>query len=402
MNILVLNSGSSSLKYQLFDMKKEVVLAKGLVERIGMKDAIVQYEPNNASPIKQILEILEHKEAIQIVLQMLMNDHFGVITSITDIQAVGHRIAHGGEDFTDSVIVDDEVISAIEKNIELAPLHNPANLKGIRAFREINDEIPMVCVFDTAFHQTMPAKSYMYPIPKILYHNHKIRRYGFHGTSHKYVSSRLEEICGRPLQESKVISCHIGNGASITAIKDGQSFDTSMGMTPLEGLMMGTRSGNIDPAIIEYVMMKDELTIDEVNSMLNKFSGLKGISGLSHDVREIINAMENGNKDAELAIDMYVYRMVKYIGSYVAAMNGVDSILFTGGVLENSAYIRKRICENLTFLGIDLDEIANNDNLSKERKITSAHSKASIYIIPTNEELMIARDTMRLLDNVFV
>lgn len=383
-------------------MKKEVVLAKGLVERIGMKDAIVQYEPNNASPIKQILEILEHKEAIQIVLQMLMNDHFGVITSITDIQAVGHRIAHGGEDFTDSVIVDDEVISAIEKNIELAPLHNPANLKGIRAFREINDEIPMVCVFDTAFHQTMPAKSYMYPIPKILYHNHKIRRYGFHGTSHKYVSSRLEEIWGTSLQGSKVITCHIGNGASITAIKDGQSFDTSMGMTPLEGLMMGTRSGNIDPAIIEYVMMKDELTIDEVNSMLNKFSGLKGISGLSHDVREIINAMENGNKDAELAIDMYVYRMVKYIGSYVAAMNGVDSILFTGGVLENSAYIRKRICENLTFLGIDLDEIANNDNLSKERKITSAHSKASIYIIPTNEELMIARDTMRLLDNVFV
>ncbi|WP_026907133.1 acetate/propionate family kinase [Paucisalibacillus globulus] len=398
MIILVINSGSSSLKFQCFDMEKETVLAKGLVERIGMEDAIIQYESLlHQEKVKHVTEILEHKEGLKQVINLLTDQKIGVVESISDIHAVGHRVTHGGEEFSDSVLVDEQVIAAIDKNMELAPLHNPANLKGILAFQELSPDIPNVCVFDTAFHQTMPEKSYMYAIPKAIYNNYKVRKYGFHGTSHKYVSSRLAETTGVPLTSQKVISCHIGNGASITAIKDGISIDTSMGMTPLEGLIMGTRSGDIDPAIIQFVMMKDELTIDEVNSMLNKFSGLYGISGVSHDVREIIDRMEKGDKNCKLAIDMYVYRMVKYIGSYAAAMNGVDTIIFTGGVLENSKPIRKLLCENLTYLGLALDEELNAASEPKERKISSNHSGVNVYIIPTNEELMIARDTLRVI-----
>lgn len=398
MNILVVNSGSSSLKYQLFNMKDEQVLAKGIIEKIGMKNAIVQYESYHQEPLKEELEILEHKEALYKVLQMMTDENKGVIASPAEISAVGHRIAHGGEKFADSAIVDDEVIQSIEQNIDLAPLHNPANLKGIHAFMKIDSSIPMVCVFDTAFHQTMPEKSFMYGIPKVLYEKYKIRRYGFHGTSHKYVSARLEQITPSSLKGKKVISCHIGNGASITAIEDGISIDTSMGMTPLEGLLMGTRSGDIDPGIIQYVMRKDELTIEEANSMLNKYSGLLGVSGLSHDVRELIEAMKMGNKDAKLAIDMYIYRISKYIGSYVAVMNGVDSILFTGGVGENSDFIREKVCERLAFLGLKLDKSLNQNHSMKERKISSKDSAVNVYIIPTNEELMIARDTKRLLE----
>lgn len=398
MNILVINSGSSSLKYKLFDMKSERVLAEGIVEKIGMKNAIVQYKPCSQKPLIEELEILEHKEALFKVIQMMTDENIGVISSLKDISAVGHRIAHGGEEFADSAIVDEAVISSIEENIDLAPLHNPANLKGILAFKEIDSSIPMVSVFDTAFHQTMPEKSYMYALPKVLYDKYKIRRYGFHGTSHKYVSSRLEQITGSSIKGKKVITCHIGNGASITAIKDGISVDTSMGMTPLEGLMMGTRSGDIDPGIIQYIMLKDELTIEEANSMLNKYSGLLGISRISHDVRELLEAVEQGNKDAKLAIDMYVYRISKYIGSFAAAMNGVDSIIFTGGVGENSAIIREKVCNQLAFLGLELDEDFNEDRTMKERKITRMDSSIDVYVIQTDEELMIAKDTKRLLE----
>lgn len=398
MNILVINSGSSSLKYKLFSMKQEHVLAEGIVEKIGMKNAIVQYKPYNQEPLIEELEILEHREALFKVIQMMTDETIGVIASLKEISAVGHRIAHGGEAFADSAIADDAVISSIEENIDLAPLHNPANLKGILAFKEIDSSIPMVAVFDTAFHQTMPEKSYMYPVPKVLYDKYKIRRYGFHGTSHKYVCSRLEQITGTSIKDKKLITCHIGNGASITAIKDGISVDTSMGMTPLEGLMMGTRSGDIDPGMIQYLMMKDELTIEEANSMLNKYSGLLGISGISHDVRELLEAVEQGNKDATLAIDMYVYRISKYIGSFAAAMNGIDAIIFTGGVGENAAVIREKVCNQLAFLGLKLDKDLNENLTMKERKIHHMNSSIDVYVIQTDEELMIARDTKRLLE----
>lgn len=397
MNILVINSGSSSIKYQFFNMKNEAVLAKGLIERIGMEDAVIHYESiHTKEKLKKVEEILETIDGLKKVIELLTDTEFGVIQSVQDIHAVGHRVAHGGEDFADSVLVDDEVICAIEKNIELAPLHNPANLKGILAFKAIAQDIPMVCVFDTAFHQTMPPKSYMYPIPKKFYNQYKIRRYGFHGTSFKYVVNRLQELTGT-IENKKVIACHLGNGASIAAIQNGKSIDTSMGLTPLEGLMVGTRSGNIDPALIQFIMAKDDLTIDEVNSMLNKFSGLYGISGISHDIREIIERMEQGCENCKLALDMYVYRIVKYIGAYSAAMNGVDSIIFTAGVGENSPYIREQVCNQLAYLGVQLDKACNDWNMPKERKISRPLSKVDVYVIPTDEERMIARDTLRII-----
>ena len=293
--------------------------------------------------------------------------------------------------------MDDEVLQAVRRNIELAPLHNPANLKGIEAFRQLlGEETPMVCVFDTAFHQTMPQESYMYPLPRVLYDRHKIRRYGFHGTSHKYVSLRLGEITGRPLQGTRVISCHIGNGASITAIRDGKSVDTSMGMTPLEGLMMGTRCGDIDPAIIPFVMAKENLGLGEINSLLNKHSGLAGVSGQGSDLREIIRCADEGHEEARLALNMYVQRIRKYIGSYCAVLNGLDTLIFTGGVGENSDYIRAKVCESLTYLGLELDPELNRSRSPGERKISTPASRVAVHIIPTNEELMIARDTQRL------
>ncbi|MGD8189864.1 acetate/propionate family kinase [Brevibacillus ginsengisoli] len=401
MKILVINSGSSSLKYQLFNMEHEEVLAKGIVERIGMETAIISYKAAGEEEIKEVCEILEHKEAIRKVLHALTDSVTGVISSVYEISAVGHRITHGGEDFSDAALVNEAVMADVRKNIALAPLHNAANAKGIEAFLELlGTKIPMVCVFDTVFHQTMPEESYMYALPKVLYQKHKIRKYGFHGTSHKYVSSRLSEITGQSLEGKKVISCHIGNGASITAIKDGKSYDTSMGMTPLEGLMMGTRCGDLDPAIIPFVMEKEDLSTEEVKSLLNKHSGLAGISQIAGgDMREIEEAMQAGHADATLAFNMYVHRILKYMGGFAAEMNGVDAIIFTGGVGENSDLVRQKVCEQLTYLGVAIDEEQNRLRAPKERRISTEASKVEVHIIPTNEELMIARDTLRIIQN---
>lgn len=401
MKILVINCGSSSVKYQLFDMSSENVLAKGNVERIGMDTAILTHQSAGKEVIKKVTQILEHKEAIRQVLRSLLDQQTGVISSVGEIAAVGHRVVHGGESFSDAALINDEVKQSIRQYFELAPLHNPANLKGILAFEEVlGRDVPMVAVFDTAFHQTMPEESYLYAIPMVLYKRHKIRRYGFHGTSHKYVSQRLEEITRQSNQGKKIISCHIGNGASITAILDGKSYDTSMGMTPLEGLIMGTRSGDLDPSVIGYAMEKEDLTITEANSMLNKHSGLVGISGLSSDVRDIVEAMNQGHSGARLAFNMYIKRIRKYIGAYAAEMNGVDTIIFTGGVMENSPLVRKSVCDGLTFLGLSLDEELNELSTPRERKISSTSSRIDLYIIPTNEELMIARDTLRVIQSM--
>lgn len=401
MKILVINCGSSSVKYQLFDMSSENVLAKGNVERIGMDTAILTHQSAGKEVIKKVTQILEHKEAIRQVLRSLLDQQTGVISSVGEIAAVGHRVVHGGESFSDAALINDEVKQSIRQYFELAPLHNPANLKGILAFEEVlGRDVPMVAVFDTAFHQTMPEESYLYAIPMVLYKRHKIRRYGFHGTSHKYVSQRLEEITRQSNQGKKIISCHIGNGASITAILDGKSYDTSMGMTPLEGLIMGTRSGDLDPSVIGYAMEKEDLTITEANSMLNKHSGLVGISGLSSDVRDIVEAMNQGHSGARLAFNMYIKRIRKYIGAYAAEMNGVDTIIFTGGVMENSPLVRKSVCDGLTFLGLSLDEELNELSAPRERKISSTSSRIDLYIIPTNEELMIARDTLRVIQSM--
>lgn len=401
MKIFVINCGSSSLKYQLFNMENEQVLAKGIVERIGMDSAIITYQPSGKEMVKDVGEILEHKEAIRRVLNYLLDQQVGVLSSISDIAAVGHRMVHGGEDIIDAVLIDHEVKQSVRRNFDLAPLHNPANLKGILAFEELlGEHIPMVGVFDTAFHHTIPEENYMYAIPMVLYKRHKIRRYGFHGTSHKYVSSRLEEITGQSNINKKLITCHIGNGASITAIKEGKSFNTSMGMTTLEGLIMGTRSGDIDPGIITYIMNKEELSISEVNSMLNKHSGLVGVSGLSSDLRDIIEGMNEGHAGATLAFKMYIQRIRKYIGAYAADLNGIDTIIFTGGVGENSSLVRKAICEGFSYMGLMLDPELNESRIPVERKISSENSPVNVYIIPTNEELMIARDTLRVVKSL--
>ncbi|ULL17538.1 acetate kinase [Paenibacillus sp. H1-7] len=399
MKILVINAGSSSLKFQLYSMENEAVLAKGKVERIGMDSAIASFEPDGKPEIREVSEILEHTSAIRKVLDMLVHKQYGVLGSIQDIDAVGHRVVHGGESFSGSVLVDEDVKREIKRLFDLAPLHNPAHMLGIHAVEANMPEVPQVVVFDTAFHQTMPPQSYLYPIPMVLYKKHKIRRYGFHGTSHAYVSERAAMLLQRPLQELKLISCHIGNGASCTAVMNGKSYDTSMGMTPLEGLMMGTRSGDIDPAIVPYAMGKEDLTLGEVNSMLNKHSGLMAISGISSDMREILESMEAGDKNAALAFEMYEYRLRKYIGAYAAAMNGLDAIVFTAGVGENSPALRKAVCTNLTFLGVELDEQANAARSPEDRRISTERSRVQVLVIPTNEELVIARDTHQLILN---
>jgi acetate kinase len=397
-NILVINAGSSSLKYQLYSMLDESVLSKGRVERIGMETAIVTHETTGKPEIREVNEILDHTTAIRKVLEMLLHQEHGSIQSISEINAVGHRVVHGGEVFSSSVVVTDEVKREIKKLFDLAPLHNPAHMMGIDAI-EINlAVIPQVVVFDTAFHQSMPAKSYLYPIPMSLYHKHKVRRYGFHGTSHEYVSRRAAEYLGKSLDELKMITCHIGNGASCAAIVNGQTLDTSMGLTPLEGLMMGTRSGDLDPAIVPYTMGKEDLTLNEVNSMLNKHSGLIAISGISSDMREVEKAMNEGDKNAKLAFEMYEYRLRKYIGAYAAAMNGLDVLIFTAGVGENSVLLRQTVCRQLTFFGVELDEGLNELRSSQERRISTSQSKVQVLVIPTNEELMIARETYRLVN----
>ncbi|MBH5317911.1 acetate kinase [Paenibacillus sp. GSMTC-2017] len=396
MKVLVINAGSSSLKYQLYDMRDESVLASGRVERIGMDSSIVTHEPANRPDVRVVSEILEHVTAVKRVIEMLTHSEHGVLASMSEIDAVGHRIVHGGEVFKGSVLVTQEVKLEIRRLFDLAPLHNPAHMMGISAVETNMPNIPQVVVFDTAFHQSMPKTSYLYPIPKVLYRRHKIRRYGFHGTSHAYVSAKAARFLKKPLEELKMITCHIGNGASCTAILDGKSFDTSMGMTPLEGLMMGTRSGDIDPAIVPFVMNKEELTLNEVNSMLNKHSGMLAISGISSDMREVTEAMLEGDKNATLAFDMYIYRVKKYIGAYAAAMNGIDTLVFTAGVGENSSELRKAVCNGITFLGIEIDEELNAIRSKEAREISTPNSRVKVLVVPTNEELLIARDTYEI------
>lgn len=392
MNVLVINCGSSSLKYQLLNMENESVMAIGLAERIGIEGSQLKHEALGKDKVVMQKPMPNHKEAIKLVLEVLTDKDLGVISSLDEIQAVGHRVVHGGEKFASSVLITEEVIKAMEECIELAPLHNPPNIIGIRACQELMPNVHMVGVFDTAFHQTMPEYSYIYPLPYELYKELGIRKYGFHGTSHKYVSQRVGEITGQDIKKLKIVSCHLGNGASLAAIKNGESMDTSMGLTPLEGLAMGTRSGNLDPAIITFLMEKKNLSIEDVNNLMNKESGVLGISGVSSDFRDIEDAVKQGNKRAQLALDKYFFIVRKYIGSYAAAMGGVDVVIFTAGLGENSPDARASICEGLEFLGIEIDPAKNNVR-GKETLISKEGTKVQVYVIPTNEELMIARDT---------
>ena len=394
MNILVINCGSSSLKYQLINSETEGVLAKGLCERIGI-DGMLTYQPEGGEKEKSEIAMPTHTEAINAVLAALTNEKSGVIKSLSEVGAVGHRVVHGGEKFTSSCLINDESMKAIEECNDLAPRHNPANLIGIRACQELMPGVPMVAVFDTAFHQTMPDVAYTYGIPYEYYEKYKVRRYGFHGTSHSYVSKRTAEIVGKPYDQMKIIVCHLGNGASISAVNCGKSVDTSMGLTPLEGLVMGTRSGDLDPAIIDFVGKKEGLSLDEMNEVLNKKSGMLGISGVSSDGRDLEAAAETGNKRAQLALDVFDYRVIKYIGAYAAAMNGVDAIAFTAGIGENNIKMRKDVCSSLTYLGVKLDEEKNNVR-GEERIISADDSKVQVLLVPTNEELAIARETLAL------
>lgn len=399
MKVLVLNCGSSSVKYQFISTEDRTVLAKGLIERIGSSSAILTHSRYDGDTIKITGEILDHDIAIEYVIAVLLSKNHGVIKDRSEIEAVGHRVVHGGEDFSDSVLITDAVIQTLRDNIELAPLHNPPNLKGIMACQKHLSGIPQVSVFDTAFHQKMPPKAYLYGIPYILYKKYKIRRYGFHGTSHLYVSKRAAELLGKPYDTLKIITCHLGNGCSIAAINNGISVDTTMGFTPLEGLLMGTRCGDLDPSIPLHVMGKEELTLAEINTMLNKHSGLMGISGVSNDMREIIKSMNEGNERSKYAFEVFCYRIKKYIGAYAAALGGVDTIVFTGGIGENSTEVRKEIISNLEFLGIELDDEKNFIN-NGERIISKDNSKVKIFVIPTNEELIIALDTAKIVSEI--
>ncbi|MCD8153468.1 MAG: acetate kinase [Clostridiales bacterium] len=394
MNVLVINCGSSSLKYQLIDSDSEKVLAKGLCERIGLDGRLVYQK---AGLEKEITEasMPTHKEAIQLVLQALTNEKTGAIASLEEVSAIGHRVVHGGEKFASSAVITDEMIAAVEDCNDLAPLHNPANLIGIRVCAELMPGVPQVGVFDTAFHQTMPPKAYLYGLPIEYYKNYQVRRYGFHGTSHSFVSKRAVEFLGLDRDNSKVIVCHLGNGSSISAVVNGKCVDTTMGLTPLEGVVMGTRSGSIDPAIIEYIAKKENLDIAGVMNVLNKKSGLQGMSGVSSDMRDLEEAIEAGNEDAKNAVDVLCYGIAKYVGGYVAAMNGVDAIIFTAGIGENDANVRRTVCSYLGYLGAELDEEANSAR-GEDRVISTPDSKVKIAVIPTNEELAICRDTVAL------
>lgn len=395
MNVLVINCGSSSLKFQFIQSDTEDVLAKGLCERIGLDGSRIVYTPAGKDKITIESPMPDHTNAIKLVLDCLTDESNGVVKSLDEIHAVGHRVVHGGEKFATSVRVDDEVINAIEECNELAPLHNPANLIGIRVCKELMPGVPMVAVFDTAFHQTMPAKAYLYGLPYEAYTEDKIRRYGFHGTSHSYVSKRVAQMLGKKPEDLKTIVCHLGNGSSICAVDQGKSVDTSMGFTPLAGLLMGTRCGDIDPAILEYYAGKNNLDIHEVTDVLNKKSGVLGISGVSSDFRDLEEGSEAGNDRCTKALDTFMYQVAKFVGSYAAAMNGVDTIVFTAGVGENSGSTRKGICDYLGYLGIAIDDDANGKR-GEEIQISTPDSKVKVFVIPTNEELMIARDTVAL------
>lgn len=396
MNILVVNCGSSSLKFQLINAETEDCIAKGLCERIGIEGSMISYTPAGGEKEKTVTPMNDHTEAIRLVLEALTNEKTGVVKSLDEIGAVGHRIVHGGEKFAEATIITDEVLKAIEECNELAPLHNPANLIGINACKKLMPNTPMVAVFDTAFHQTMPEEAYLYGLPYDYYRNYKIRRYGFHGTSHAYVSKRASEVLGEKYEDLKIIVCHLGNGASISAVKNGKCVDTTMGLTPLEGLIMGTRSGDIDPAIIEFIAHKENKSIDEIMNVLNKKSGVLGLSdNLSSDFRDIEDGYFAGQENAVRAMNVFVYRVIKYIGAYIAAMNGVDAICFTAGVGENGPLVRSLVCKNLEYMGIILDEELNQKR-GLDLVITTPESKTKVLVIPTNEELMIAKQTAQL------
>ena len=396
MKILVINAGSSSIKYQLIDMATEKVIAKGMCDRIGIAGGNFKLKADGREDYKLDIQMANHKEAVKLVLDALVSPEHGVIESLSEISAVGHRVLHGGEKFSGSVIVDEKVIAAIEECCELGPLHNPHNLTGIRACEAMMPGVPQVAVFDTGFHQTMPDYAYMYALPYEYYEKYRIRRYGFHGTSHRYVSLRAAEMLGR--KDLKIVTCHLGNGSSIAAVKDGKCFDTTMGLTPLEGIMMGTRCGSIDPAIIPLLMKKENLTPDEIDTIMNKKSGILGVSQVTSDNRDIEQGAKEGNARYQLIESMICHQLTKYIGGYAAAMGGVDAVVFTGGIGENNPHYRARVAEKLAFMGVKLDEEINKKAMrtSEEFDLTTPDSKVKVLMIPTNEELMIAKDTLEL------
>ncbi len=395
MNVLVLNCGSSSIKYQFINPGEGQTLARGVIDRIGMMGAVLTHTRHDGHTIKLSGEILDHTMGIEYVLAVLLSPNHGVIKDKSEIHAVGHRVVHGGETFSNSVLITPDVMQVLRDNIELAPLHNPHNIRGIKACEKHLPDVPQVAVFDTAFHQKMPKHVYLYGLPFVLYKRYKIRRYGFHGTSHRYVSDRAALLMNKPLESLSIITCHLGNGCSMAAIKGGRSIDTSMGFTPLEGLLMGTRSGDLDPSIILYIMGKEGLALSEATTLLNKHSGMLGVSGESSDMREIEQAVAEGNPKAKTAFTMFCYRIKKYIGAYASAMGGLDTVVFTGGIGENSSRVRREVLSDMTFLGIHLDDHKNTDG-ERERTITTDDSPVKVLVIPTNEELVIARDTERI------
>lgn len=398
MKVIVLNCGSSSLKYQLFDMPSQRVIAKGLVDKIGLKGSLIKHEMEDGTKATIPGEILDHKQGIEYLLGILLSKKYGCMTSLDELKGVGHRVVHAGEKYGGSVRINNDVIQALEETIDLAPLHNPPNLDGIYAITALLPEIEQVGVFDTAFHQTMPQYSYLYGVPYSLYEKHGVRRYGFHGSSHKFVSLKAAALLGKKPEEVNVITCHLGNGGSIAAVQKGKSLDTSMGMTPIEGLMMGTRSGDLDVGALFHIIKKEEITLPTANILINKFSGVLGVSGVSSDMRDVENAAEEGNERAQLALKMYQYRVRKYIGAYAAAMGGVDAIVFTGGVGENDWVTRQEATLGLEFMGAELDKEINTNLRGKETIISTPDSKVKIMLIPTNEELVIATDTFNIID----
>ncbi|EGK04955.1 acetate kinase [Dysgonomonas mossii] len=398
MKILVLNCGSSSIKYKLFDMESKAVVAQGGVEKIGLKGSFLKFPLPNGDKVVLEGEILEHQAGIEYILGVLTSSKYGVLGSLDEIDAVGHRVVHGGEEFNSSVFITDEVIKKMEECIELAPLHNPPNLAGIYAVRELMGNIPQVGVFDTAYHQTMPAKSYMYGLPYSLYEKYGIRRYGFHGTSHRYVSRKGCDLLGVPYEKQRIITAHIGNGGSLAAIYGGKSVDTSMGMTPVEGLLMGTRSGDVDAGIISFIMEKENIGTQAISTLVNKHSGLLGVSGVSSDMRELRAAMDEGNERAILAFDMFVHRIKKYVGAYAAVLGGVDILMFTGGIGENAIAVREQVCKDMEYMGIKLDVEKNAKIQGEEAVVSAPDSKVIVMVVPTDEEYMIASDTMEIVN----
>lgn len=401
MKILVLNCGSSSIKYQLFDMNRKVVMAKGVAEKVGLKGSFIKLEKENGQKARFEGEIIDHQTGIEYILGVLTSEKHGCLKDLSEIEAVGHRVAHGGEFFTESAFINDEALKQIEQLSELAPLHNPANLKGIVAMKILIPGIRQVAVFDTAFHQTIPEHAYMYAIPYSLYNKYKIRRYGFHGTSHFYVSQRACKILDTDITKQKIITCHLGNGASMAAIDGGKSIDTSMGFTPIEGLIMGTRSGDLDIGVVSFIMDKEEIGLSSMNTVFNKQSGMLGVTGVSSDMREIEEAAWNDkNERAQLGLDMYHYRITKYIGSYAAALGGLDMLIFAGGIGENGPETREAVCQNLEFMGIELDKKKNAGLRSKEAVISTDSSKVKVMVVPTDEELVIAQDTEKIVSEM--